>query len=393
MMKGDDDLTDLTDDFSGSPNSQDAPPKNGLFRQLLQAMNPASCLAPGCTNPLVDDDEVIDYDATVIPMLKELKSEKKRTLALQKLFKLTDKESQQHRVPVVCSKSFNIIEALLPCLAPEASGNDRRQALLLLNNLCIPPENKKELLLGESRDPLLNSILLIFVKRLAEAHIAAACLYNLSFLEEAKIMLLSYQPENLNRITSAKSSYSFHSPTTQQNSLLRIVEEMVVYFTPYMSKSYQKKISTVEAATIRWAMALMRNLVTVHDNAAIVASTTKFPTLAAQYLQESERSLELWSIDSLEDSSLLFLLMLIQAGDESCKAIDNQELRTALKKVGTMPGIHGVRAGVILERLNEVSEDVQLRSEHLMEVEAPAPVSQESHDLEDMDWRSGLASF
>mmetsp|Transcript_8727 Transcript_8727/g.11567 ORF Transcript_8727/g.11567 Transcript_8727/m.11567 type:complete len:382 (-) Transcript_8727:252-1397(-) len=365
MKEVDDDMTDLTDDFTraADKNQNSSNPAGGfssLFRQVLQSMNPAVCISGGgggCINPLVDDDEGIDYDYTIIPIIKNLRKEgKSRTIALQRLFKLTDKESQQHRVPIVCSKSFDVMTALLPCLSPVASGIDRRQALLLLNNFCIPKENKQHMLLGEARDSLLNSLLLIFQKRLPEAHIAAACLYNLSFLEQAKIMLISYMPEDsLNRVGSARSSYSFHSPTTKENSLLRIIEEMVIHFSPYMSKAYQKKVSTVEVATVRWAMAVMRNLVTVQENAAIIASTTKFPQLAAQYLQESSRKMEHWTVDSLEDSSLLFLLMLIQSGDDSCKAMDTKELRTALAKVSKLPGIHGVRAGVIIQRMDEVA--------------------------------------
>ena len=80
----------------------------GIFRQILQSMNPAVCLSPTngrgpCSNPLGvhdEDDEAfeMDYKAMIGPLLKDLKaSNKARTIALQKLFKLTDKESQRHR--------------------------------------------------------------------------------------------------------------------------------------------------------------------------------------------------------------------------------------------------------------------------------------------------------
>ena len=270
------------------------------------------------------------------------------------------------RVPVVCTDRLNTIEALLPCLAPEAASHDRRQALLLLNNLCIPEENKRHMLLGEIRDALLFSLLHIFQRRLAESHIAAACLYNLSFLEEAKLMLIPYTPPATltaalmmtTRTRSAQSSYGFQSPTANKDSLLRIVEDLVVTFTPSIRRGHEKQVSTVEAATVRWCMALMRNLVTVQDNAAIVAGTTKFPFLAAHVLDESDRDLAYWTRDSLEDSSLLLLLLLVQSGSESCLVMEKQapEIRTMCEKVSKYPGIHGVRADAILQRLDQARD-------------------------------------
>lgn len=213
--------------------------------------------------------------------------------------------------------------------------------------------------MGEVRDDFLNALLLVFHQRLPEAHIAAACIYNLSFLESAKVMLISYTPpEEMSRVHSARSSYSFTSPTAKDNSLLRIVEDTVVHFSPYLAKAYQKRIATVEAATIRWSMALIRNLVTVPENALIVAKTTQFPRLAAQCLLESTKNgvnIGQWTVDSIEDSSLLLILMLIQNDEDSCRTLDTKEVRDAMARVSKLPGIHGVRAGVILQKLDEIS--------------------------------------
>ena len=254
------------------------------------------------------------------------------------------------RVPVVCSKKFDTMNALVPCLSPDASHTDRRQALLLLNNLCIPQDNKKQILLGERRDVMLHSLLLILQRRLPEVHIAAASLYNLSFLEETKLMLLQYTPPPSLMMGEEGSAIS-----KSQSSLLRIVEDMVVDFTPCLSLGTRKTTSTVEAASVRWCMALMRNLVTERDNATIVAAKTKFPVLAAQILLESDGDLSHWKRDSVEDSSLLLLLLLVRTGgDEACRAMDCGELRAACHAVSQYPGIHGVRAGVIAQRLEEV---------------------------------------
>ena len=63
-------------------------------------LNPATCLAPSvvCANIIVDDDDVVDYDVEVKPLLRDLRREGKlRTTALQKLYRMTDKESQKNR--------------------------------------------------------------------------------------------------------------------------------------------------------------------------------------------------------------------------------------------------------------------------------------------------------
>ena len=107
------------DETEGTPNSSF--PK-GLFQQILQSMNPSVCFSPGsagarsargtasgggtsgggtmtnCTNPFVEETDIVDYDSVVPPLLRDLKSQgKSRTMALQRLFKLTEKENQQHR--------------------------------------------------------------------------------------------------------------------------------------------------------------------------------------------------------------------------------------------------------------------------------------------------------
>jgi hypothetical protein len=81
---------------------------SNIFQQLLQSMNPAQCLSPTivlrCSNPLADDDDndksrpASYFAKEVPPLLKDLEHEGKlRTTALQKLYRMTDKDNQKNR--------------------------------------------------------------------------------------------------------------------------------------------------------------------------------------------------------------------------------------------------------------------------------------------------------
>lgn len=98
-------------------------------------------------------------------------------------------------------------------------------------------------------------------------------------------------------------------------------------------------------------------------HAAILANRTQFPRFAASIVRDSRRDLAHWSRDSVEDSSLLLLLLLVQSGPESCRFMDDNisELRTMCQQVSLYPGIHGVRAGVILQSLDDAQQERRYR--------------------------------
>jgi hypothetical protein len=335
-------------------------------------------------------------------------------------------------------------------------------------------ENKRYILSSSSgdnnnghRDEILPALLRIFKKRLAESFLSAACLFNLSFYEEGKAMLLNYIPPSTGVVMSSaadigdcdedsdvQSGYKCHkAPSDNEKSLLRVVEALLMDFTPYLQKQMEhelrqqqqqasasslspsssshrqsKPVSTVEAATTRWCIAMLRNLATVPENAQIIATTTAIPLLTAHCLimstsalpqfnssgsGSSSNDLSHWARDSLEDSSLMLLLWLSQCGsqglaasssasysgennkpvdlDESIagtstghgsngkggknninsgihsvssveqqsalEALDLPVIRQALQGIQNKPGIHGVRAKVILQRMNEASNN------------------------------------
>ena len=70
-----------------------------LWRRLWDSMNPAVCLSPAvaCTHVFMDDD-VVEYNRIVPPLLRDLKQPgKPRTAALQRLYRFTDRERHKNR--------------------------------------------------------------------------------------------------------------------------------------------------------------------------------------------------------------------------------------------------------------------------------------------------------
>ena len=70
-----------------------------LWKRLWDSMNPAVCLSPAmaCTHVFLDDD-VVEYNRIVPPLLRDLKHPgKPRTAALQRLYRFTDRERHKNR--------------------------------------------------------------------------------------------------------------------------------------------------------------------------------------------------------------------------------------------------------------------------------------------------------
>jgi hypothetical protein len=235
---------------------------------------------------------------------------------------------------------------------------DRRLALLLLNNLSIPMENKAAILLGEPAEVLLPALLKVIHARLPSAYLATVCLFNLSYLEDAKEMLLQYVPSDDQVVyTRVQSEYHHRPPIENPNSLVRILEKLLQDYTPYISHSSH----SVEKQAVRWAVGILRNLVTVEENAIALARKTSIPSLALQYLSESTNDLSLWARDSLEDSSLLLLVNLAKH-PECCSCVDLAKAQQSLGKLQGKGGIHDVRATAVLGLLVEASQSKKIES-------------------------------
>jgi len=100
MKANKDALEAIPDDNAVDSSEVDGSQSNSFVKQLLQRMRPKQCLAPSvssCTHPLFEEAG-IDFDSEIPPMLKDLRTEGKlRTAALQRLYRMTDRERKQNR--------------------------------------------------------------------------------------------------------------------------------------------------------------------------------------------------------------------------------------------------------------------------------------------------------
>jgi hypothetical protein len=358
---GDDDTKDVQNDAGvDEVDSEDVPQfPNGLWQQLWSRMNPAVCLAPdtACTGTVLGDATAIDLDREVPKLLRDLKQPgNERTEALQRLYKLSDRQRKNNRVPIVAvvnSEQESVFQGLQPCLSPLASEADRRQALLLLNNLCIPMQNKAFILLGDQADTVLSSLMIILQNKLPEAYLAAACLFNLSYLPDAKKMLFYYAPvvapENMrsrNRFDRGDSTEQ-GAQATQSLILFRVVEEMCNAYAPAL----EKKEHSADTEAIRWSIAFVRNLATEAVLGSTIAHDSVFPTLAVQYLKShAPEDMARWTQHSMPDVclSLIWHLVVFEDCLEPLLAQDTQDALLTLQGRG---GIHEMWARAVLNKL------------------------------------------
>lgn len=193
-------------------------------------------------------------------------------------------------------------------------------------------------------------------------------------------MLLHYVPVVALQHTEHETpeQYNFSQPTEKKDSLLRILEQLVSDFLPYYVKHRnslkygdpnRKKVpqNTVEASTLRWTMCLFRNLANDAEHATLLATTTRLPAAALQILKIAGQDADLsqWSHDSLPEACLVLWVWLVQASNEACRHLQQHFLDPeadlhALKifePIAAQPGIQGVRAKMISNRLQVVIDD------------------------------------
>lgn len=259
-------------------------------------------------------------------------------------------------IAAVCTTSFETIQVLARCLKTTVESPDRRQALLILNNLCIPVENKAAILFGEPCAVLLNALLSLIRNRVAESYLATVALLNLSYLpdDHAKRTLYNFVAEN-DDTTEVASSYGCQSPSDDPFSTIRIVESLLKDFVPYV----HLKVNSAEQQCCRWSMNFIRNLASVPELALSIGTTTAIPILAVRCLVQSDlANIHTWTRDSLQDACLVLLVLVCVIDDavrvlHSSKAVAEQ-LVTICNELEKRQGIHQVRAIALRNRLDEM---------------------------------------
>jgi hypothetical protein len=255
-------------------------------------------------------------------------------------------------VPAVCTTKYNTIMTLLPCLQDKCNLTDRRFALLILNNLCIPGENKAAILFGETCEPLLTALLQVVQHRLAESYLALVTILNLSYIPDinGKVLLLNFG-----------ASANRNDPS----SLLHTLETVLNDFAPHVQHK-----NSVEQQCCRWSMNILRRLLTTHEAAyEVTVRAVSVVESAVSCLEAADTvNLKNWTKDSLEDASLMVLVHLVQ--HEDCLEIlvvDHGELVESMYGVcdtlaKSTVNLHQQRAVAVMERLESAVKVSSTRS-------------------------------
>ena len=280
-------------------------------------MNPQTCLGINYTHS-------DDFDAMAMAIVEDLKSECTRSSALDRVFKQTDSNHKYNRIPMACSSEWDITKALSECLSHES---DRRMALLTLNNLSIPFENKNVMSLGPSSNILLDAVLKVIQNGEKESYLCCILLMNLSFLEDAQFKLLEY-----------------NGGLDDSKSLLATMELLLKTYSQFLDR----KVLSVEGEAVRWSTGLLRNL-TSTKKGAIVVSQTDIPSMVLSYVRDSRKPLHEWTLDSLEDLSLQVLVNLAtyEQSAECLKLLKAQHAFDSIVSQGQDGSIHVVRASFL----------------------------------------------
>ena len=264
-----------------------------------------------------------------------------------------------HSIPAVCTTSFATIPALVTCLHLNVPPADRRQALLILNNLCIPVENKAAIVFGDAFESLMDALLDLIRERVAESYFALVALVNLTYLQDdhAKIAIYNYIPK-ADSENEAASQYSYKLPGESPLSIIRTLESLLQDYVPFVVT--RRAINSVEQQCCRWSLNVVRNLInSVPRHCIAVGKDTEIPAIAIQCLAKSDvTNLTTWGKDSLEDACLMILVHVFRIEDCVTAVSKNRVAIDELKAVceelkNAPPGIHQVRAVSLLERLED----------------------------------------
>jgi hypothetical protein len=241
--------------------------------------------------------------------------------------------------------------------------NDRRQALLILNNLCIPIENKAALIFGEPYEELMDALLRIVRSRSSESYLALATLLNLSYIQDdhGKVAIYNYiyklSNDGGNNLDAA-NQYGAQLPIDNPLSTIRILESMLQDYLPYVT--CRRKVNSVELQCCRWSFNIIRNLISsIPAICVAVGQQTTIPALSVQCLAKSDTTnLGTWTRDSIEDACFMILIHICRFDDcvhllrQNVVAMD--ELLAICEEIkNTEPGIHQLRAAALLDRLEE----------------------------------------
>mmetsp|Transcript_5913 Transcript_5913/g.10990 ORF Transcript_5913/g.10990 Transcript_5913/m.10990 type:complete len:507 (+) Transcript_5913:127-1647(+) len=242
--------------------------------------------------------------------------------AAKKLYELCDVGHKANREPMVASGKYDVLHPLTLCLLHEGNDEKLHFVCLTLNNLAIPHDNKRVMILERGAKKLIGNLCKVIQSGKKEAYLCCIILMNLSFLEPAGPIIGQFSPKTTLRGPRL-------TPLENPNSLLRILQELTAH-------------AARGTADFRWAFGLLANLSRHSDNALLIG-LTGIPRMAIENVSLSKIDASEWKTNSLEDFSLYLLLHLAEATKDG--------LQGALEVVEPImrndSGIQGLKATMI----------------------------------------------
>jgi hypothetical protein len=230
-------------------------------------------------------------------------------LAAKKLYELCDVGHKQNREPLVASGKYDVLNPLAACLVPNTTNGDGvvdsscstfdvdrlHFVLLTLNNLSIPHDNKRVMVLERGSRKLIGNLCKVVARGRKDTHLALIVLMNLSFFEPAEVIIGQFSPKHSLRGPRL-------TPLENPDSLLRILQDLTAHAARVTSD-------------FRWAFGLLANLSKNAENALLIG-LTGIPRMAIENIAQSKIPPSEWKTNSLEDFSLYLLLHLAEASKD-----------------------------------------------------------------------------
>lgn len=204
-----------------------------------------------------------------------------RKTAAKGIYELSDVSHKKNRTAIVRA-DWGIVSNIIECLKV-SEGDARHLALLALNNLSIPSDNKRAFIADGHREEVLSCLVDVIKNDPAESYLACIAAMNMSFLEPS-----------INPIASFPD-------------LLATIEAL-------LKEGVKAKAGSGKSESVRWACGLLKNLSRDKDAAISICETSILESLLVTIKNPSSASR--WSNNSTEDFALFTLLHLSQFEDD-----------------------------------------------------------------------------
>mmetsp|Transcript_40878 Transcript_40878/g.98580 ORF Transcript_40878/g.98580 Transcript_40878/m.98580 type:complete len:515 (-) Transcript_40878:1622-3166(-) len=245
------------------------------------------------------------------------------TIAAQKLYELCDVAHKDNREPMVASGKYDVLNPLSECLLHD-NPEKLHFVCLTLNNLSIPYDNKRVMVLERVAKKLIQNLCTVIQQGKKQAYLCIIILTNLSYYEPGIKAIGQFSPKPK---TQSRWKRNKIPPLENPHSLMRIMQELTAH-------------AARGTADFRWAFGLLAQLSKSSDN-AILISVTAIPQVALENIKLSKTKPSEWKTNSLEDFSLFLLMYLAEIAGPS---LTDKALEVVEPIMQTDTGVQGLKA-------------------------------------------------